>query len=150
MTRTLDLKRVLDERPECWRDSGVHGPRKTEQFVNSIEACARKGSWLSARCCHRRRKRGDEINQLTLGTGRPSTRIVAPRLHERQRHHAVANDVDTQWTCENLFAPLATEVPIVGDVVIVRDHIGRDVRQSPPHTRQPIAEPAKPPLEECG
>jgi hypothetical protein len=97
-----------------------------------------------------RHEGADLLQEVCLLPLRKAARVVAPRLHHGVGGEAVADDVHAQRAREHAFAPLAAEVPVVGDLVVVADHVGGHVRERAPYARQPGAEAARVPLEEFG
>ena len=146
MTGAFDLVGELDERPE--RRRGLRRTarrrrraRQSEQLVHGVRRRA-------PRRRRQRHERADRLQEVRLLPLRPAARVVPPRLHHGVGGEAVADDVHAQRPREHALAPLTAEVPVVGDLVVVADHVGRHVRERAPHARQAGAEPARPPLEE--
>ena len=111
---------------------------RSQQFVDASDDAPR-------RPCHAMTARTPA--QVRLRPLRPAARVVPPRLHHRVGGEAVADDVHAQRAREHALAPLAAEVPVVGDLVVVADHVRRHVGQRAAHARQAGAEAACVPLE---
>ena len=56
-------------------------------------------------------------------------RVVAPALEQREDRESVAPHRPAERVTDDALAPQLTEVPVVGDVVIVEHHVRRNVRE---------------------
>ncbi len=64
------------------------------------------------------------------GVAEPS-RVVAPRLAQGVGHVGVAHDGTSERGGDDPAAPALRQVPVVGDLVVVEDHVRRDVGEGP-------------------
>ncbi len=80
------------------------------------------------------------LQQLRLGAGPVRHRVVAPVLEQRVGDHRVAEHRPAEPATQHPPAPHRVEEEVVGDVVVVEDHVRRDVGQRPLHPRQVLAE----------
>ena len=86
-------------------------------------------------CCLREAVRGDRV--LDVAEQRRAGRVVvaellgsvAPRLEHGVAEQRVAHEPAAEVLAEDSLAPLAVHVPVVGDLVVVADRVGRDVGQ---------------------
>ena len=67
-------------------------------------------------------------------------RVVAPVLEERVGEQRVGDDAAAEPRGVDLVAPGAPDVPVVGHVVVVEDHVGGDVGERTADLRQPVEE----------
>src|SRR6185437_10079634 len=65
--------------------------------------------------------------------------VVAPCLAERVGVEAVSDDAPPQWALQDVRTPGAIEIPVVGYVVVVADHVGGYVGQRPADMGQRLA-----------
>jgi hypothetical protein len=91
----------------------------------------------------------DRVEQLSplrvrivriAGCRNESGRIVSPHLEDRSRDHAIANYGDSGVLAEHKVAPLARQVPVVGDVMVVPHHVARDVGHRSPNEGQCVVQ----------
>ena len=62
-------------------------------------------------------------------------RVVAPRLAQGVGHVGVAHDGTPERGGDHPAAPALRQVPVVGDLVVVEDHVRRDVGEGPGNSR---------------
>ena len=141
MARSFDPIGKFHQRPERRHRFRGRGERQAQQFLQAVRARAPLGRW-------RRQPGRDPLQQFGFDPGRPPPRVVAPALHQRERHEAVADDVHAERAGEDRIAPLPAEIPVVRDFVIVCQHVRGHVRQRAAHARQAVAETAHPPVEQ--
>ena len=67
-------------------------------------------------------------------------RVVAPALEHRVGDQSVAHDGPAQRRRQHPVAPDRAQVPVVGDLVVVEDHVRGDVGQGAAHLRQAVAD----------
>src|SRR5947208_16818093 len=110
--------------------------------------------WEFTTACKRRRYADEVGNDLLLRTRLLSTpalnsseksdplrrfkliRSVAPGLEERIGQDCIAHDSPPQDTCQNPVAPCTIQIPVIRHIMIVTDHVGRNVCQSSTHLWQ--------------
>ena len=61
---------------------------------------------------------------------------ISPGLEQRVREQTVPHNAASQFVSQHLVAPFPIKKPIVGHIVIVANHIGRDVRECATHLRK--------------
>ena len=66
--------------------------------------------------------------------------LVAPALEDRVGGEGVLDQAPAQGPAVDVLVPAPVQVPVVGDVVVVEDHVGGDVGQGPPHPGQGAGE----------
>ena len=88
---------------------------------------------------------GGAVEQVEQGLARgalPSNtfRHVAPVLAQRIGHQRVLRHAQAERVAVQRLAGVARHVPVVGDLVVVEDHVARDVGQHPAHVLEVLAE----------
>jgi len=82
----------------------------------------------------RRKASQHGVEQLAM-----SLRVVAPALKQPIADQRVADDPPREGMAIRGLLPAARQVPVVGNVVVVEDHVDRQVRERPLHPREPVA-----------